>query len=508
MKKMRKKVMALALSVILAAAAMIPAGLRMVDAKAASTVLCPDNDTYSATSIATSGDSLELGNGFTLKGKSGSFVKSSALTFEDGNAYTKYIDLLGKAVLYSSSGTASEYGYIKFTVSAPSTIKVYWTTSGTSYSLGVFDYTDCTTNHSNTPLESYTVSAAKEAKISTYDVTTAGDYAVGGIGGKVYIYRIEVTAASASTSYSITVKDEKATETSVTASYAEGAELTLEAADPENFLYWMNSNERVVSRNATATFPVYYADTYKAVYKSATATVNYMTAFGQKYKSIPATDLAAEPTGPVRYGYEFDKWSKTLEEIQAEVEAGATDVEVTPVYKEITETFDITVDNGTQTTDTYKKNEVVEANASELANFSYWKDENDTVLSYNPVYYFFASKTTTVTAVTGETVEATGVIENVDYVEADTNKTFVFVFTVPDGCTIEFAGIAASSTVSDPTLTSEDTLVRGKASASTTVRLTWTKTNASGTTWNVKPILKYKTSEGTVKTIEGTVVSR
>ena len=126
MKKGKKRIMALVLSVILAAIVMVPAGVGMREAKAASTVLCPDEDTYSATSIATAGGWLDLGNGFSLKGKSGTFLKSKSLTFEDGKSYTKYIDFQGKAVLYSSSGSAKEFAYIKFSVDAPSKLKIYW----------------------------------------------------------------------------------------------------------------------------------------------------------------------------------------------------------------------------------------------------------------------------------------------------------------------------------------------------------------------------------------------
>lgn len=495
--RMKKKVMAFAMSVILLVVGMIPGGMCLVNVKAAddSVYVWNVSDNYSATAYTWSSSDVEkygTDDYFSFTPKSGSTkIASSSKKWEDG---------------FSSSvrlAFGSPEAKLEFTTKGPSELKI-WVYDNSAKYTGLYD-------ESGTLLYTFERPTSNNAaRIITQDIDNAGTYYLAGVGtsgGGAYIFKVQVTekATTTTTSYNVTVKDEKAASTEVTNAYEDGVNVTLTAGDAENFLYWVNGIGRVISRSSEVSFPVYYSDTYTAVYKSADTTVNYMTYFGQKYESYTVSELSEEPEGPTRYGYEFDKWSMTVEEIKAAAEAGDKDVEVTPLYREVTETISITVDG---TTSSYKKNEVVKADAGEISNFSYWKDETGNVLSYNPVYYFFASKAITITAVKDETVTPEGVVQYLDYIASGTNKSFVFMFTVPEGCHIEFAGIAASSTVTDLTLTSAGTLVRGRASDSTAVRYTWTKTNAASATWNVKPILKYKDANGNLHTIEGSVVSQ
>lgn len=340
------------------------------------------------------------------------------------------------------------------------------------------------------------------AKVSAGDVKIVQD------NKEIWVFSIEFVPDSSETSYDIKVVDSKSSTKAdgETTSVVEGKDCTLEAADADNFLYWVNSNNRIVSRDAKYTFPVYYADTYTAVYKSETPAVKFMTAYNQVLSEVSIDELqeSSVPAGPVKYGYEFDKWSMTVDEIKA----AGKEVEVTPVYKEVTGNVDITIN---ETTKSYKKNDVVLADATELENFMYWHVTGDEskVLSYNSLYYFYADdKMTSVTAKCGtDTVEQSGIITHITNYQSGNNKTFVFEFTVPDGYKIEFAGIVASSTTDAPSLTDYE-YIRGGSTNAKTYRYSWTKTNATGTTWNVRPILKYSDGQGNIKTIETSGVQK
>ena len=139
----------------------------------------------------------------------------------------------------------------------------------------------------------------------------------------------------------------------------------------------------------------------------------------------------------------------------------------------------------------------------------YWHVTGDEskILSYNDLYYFYADdKINSITAKCGtDTVEKSGIITHVTSYSYGDSKTFVFEFTVPDGCTIEFAGVVASSTSTEPTLTDYE-YIRGRSSSARTYRYSWTKLNASNTTWNVRPILKYSDGQGNIMTIDTSTV--
>jgi len=435
--------------------------------------------------------------------------KSGDFTFEilkNAAKYTGKYDC--KDTAYTSSvglkfgggiNKDDEKNAIKFKVNSKAKVRIWWRSNG--------NYIQCISS-SGKEEDSWKATNKTTKSTSYYDEISVkpGEYYVGSAKSSIYIYKIEVEPEEeAATSYKVTINDgtESKTET-----VKESAEYKI-TAKGANFLYWVNSYGRIVSRDAEYSFPVYYSDTYTAVYKSADTTYNFMTDYDQIYKTYTASDLAI-PTSPVKYGYEFNYWKigetkvSTVEEIKA---AGAdTDVVIKPVYKEITENVSITI-NGVSKE--YKKNEVVTADATALENFMYWHVTGDEskILSYNDLYYFYADdKINSITAKCGtDTVEKSGIITHVTSYSYGDSKTFVFEFTVPDGCTIEFAGVVASSTSTEPTLTDYE-YIRGRSSSARTYRYSWTKLNASNTTWNVRPILKYSDGQGNIMTIDTSTV--
>lgn len=353
-------------------------------------------------------------------------------------------------------------------------------------------------------------------KTATFTDLKAGDYYIYS-NNSIYVYSVEVieTTEDASdtskNSYEITVKDENAAKSSITEPCDEGTTFTLEAADETNFLYWVNSYGKIVSRKATYAFPVYYSDTYTAVYKSKETTYKFMTDYDQVYKTYTSSNLEIPEEPPVKYGREFDYWEigeTKVETVSNIKDAGTdTDVVIKPVYKEVTQEVEITVNNVTKA---YKKNAVVTADATKLENFMYWyaNGNEDKVLSFNDLYSFYADdKITSVTAKCGTgTTEKRGIITPITNNINGNSKTFVFEFTVPDGYTIEFAGVVASSTSSIPTLTDYE-YVRGGSTNAKTFRYSWTKTDAAGTTWNVRPVLRCSDGKGGTTIILGDVES-
>lgn len=435
--------------------------------------------------------------------------KSGDFTFEilkNAAKYTGKYDC--KDTAYTSSvglkfgggiNKDDEKNAIKFKVNSKAKVRIWWRSNG--------NYIQCISS-SGKEEDSWKATNKTTKSTSYYDEISVkpGEYYVGSAKSSIYIYKIEVEPEEeAATSYKVTINDgtESKTET-----VKESAEYKI-TAKGANFLYWVNSYGRIVSREAEYSFPVYYSDTYTAVYKSADTTYNFMTDYDQVYKTYTASDLAI-PTSPVKYGYEFNYWKigetkvSTIEEIKA---AGAdTDVVIKPVYKEITENVSITI-NGVSKE--YKKNEVVTADATALENFMYWHVTGDEskILSYNDLYSFYADdKISSITAKCGtDTVEKSGIITHVTNYSNGNSKTFVFEFTVPEGYTIEFAGVVVSSTSTEPTLTDYE-YIRGRSSSAQTYRYSWTKLNASNTTWNVRPILKYSDGQGNIMTIDTSTV--
>ena len=325
--------------------------------------------------------------------------------------------------------------------------------------------------------------------------------------------------------------------TDVTTSYPMGSQITVVCNDSD-FGYWKNSAGMVVSRNQSYTFTVTGKESISAVFNTIAenqVTVVFESSYGQVIaRDQYASDAAiTDPGLPFRYGYtalgwdyngdgsydaEADTFAKALERGFDSPEKLVT---ILPVYQLNNVTYKITVEGGTGA-GIYKQNDVVtvEANAaSEGMKFSHWVDKAGTILSYNEKYQFYAAKDITVTAVyvadTTE-VEAKGTTEIID-MSADTANgklTFVSMSTVPEGCTINKAGIIATNiegvgTSGDGFNADTAAYVRGNAWTGNAYRFTWTKSKvASNETWYVRAHLVYTDAEGNVHTVYGDMVSQ
>ncbi|MGN0426714.1 MAG: pectinesterase family protein [Agathobacter sp.] len=117
---------------------------------------------------------------FTVVYSAKSKVDSSSKTFEDGYASSQRLNLGGKAT--------TEKNAVKFTTSNPSSVKVWWVEGGDdNRQMAIL-------NASGTAVETTDVTLAKNAAyISTFELTEAGTYYLGGATNNNYIFKVEVT---------------------------------------------------------------------------------------------------------------------------------------------------------------------------------------------------------------------------------------------------------------------------------------------------------------------------
>lgn len=459
---------------------------------------------------------------YHIEYKKGMKTENYSLTFKDseGNIsdLTTRFTVAGKATVNDGVYTNT----ISFTTNKKCKVKIYWTIKNNSGNMKITRIenkkaVDVVTSSAENTTENVIENETFKAKCSEFDIEATNEAVTYYIGGTAnyYIHRIEVVEDSYT--YPVTIVDSKApqTETKTGVNNA-GNEITLKAADSSaNFRYWENSEGIIVSRSPEVKIPVYYGDTYTAVYKDNGAVVNYLTSYGQVLYTFTETEykkLTAEPDGPIRYGYAFNGWSKNISDndVIAALEAGKS-YDITPNYDSAQDTYKITINteafSGSSVTKSYRVNEVVTATVSS-DNFAYWKDETGKIVSYSPTYLFFANKATTVTAFAGpagKEDDAKAVITKVSSENekaSDGSPVVIFEYNIPAGYHIDFAGVLASKTLSGESLTVENgAYVIGDSDLSyTTYR--YTLTSKAGVTWNVKPMLKY-TYNGITHTIYG-----
>lgn len=442
-------------------------------------------------------------------GSDGYFTADALMKAFACNDNSKSTGKVGNAYKYDGSQS------IKFNVTGASAeVTVEWMTTSSNRECGVQISGDIPEGEAI----QYTTKTSKSLQKSTFKVNS-GEHAISRVGGTVYLYSLKVveTVNGERTGYTITVKDEHATgTTTVTAIYGEGTALSL-SAQGDNLLYWKNSNGVIVA-TGDKEIPVYYSDTYTAVYAKDGAKVDYLTPYGGILETHYADEDFTAPDVPARYGYTVDGWDKNIDTVKKSLKEG-TSVTVNPQYKDnaglrYTITIDATDFDGTKNTQEYTVNTVVKASVTDKDSFACWKVGDD-VVSYNPTYYFFANRPVTVTAVKndGSEVSKGAIITEVEN-SAD-NNTVIFEYTVPDEYEMTFAGVIASTNAESLASVKDDniTIPAGvyklgadstKCSNYNTYRYTLRK--AGNDTWYVKPVLTYTDSTGS-HTIYGNTVT-
>ena len=268
-------------------------------------------------------------------------------------------------------------------------------------------------------------------------------------GGKFWL---NVTASE------FTVNDGAVQDSYLYEQFAVGASVTVEFTGTENFLYWVNASNKVVSTDKSYTFVMGSETTLKAVYGRARqnqATVVFISHSDQiiSSKAYTTNDTIQFPVPPIKMGCTFTGWSMTEAEIRAAMANNSGIIQVRALYTEPSIACKVTViyPDGIG-------NEVVNAVVGKAINvtakdiegktFSYWTDNDGNVLGYTKTLKLAPSGDMTVKAVYGENAEVKPVISMTAIDASAGDGYWVISFTatraVPEGYELVKQGILYS----------------------------------------------------------------
>ncbi len=370
------------------------------------------------------------------------------------------------------------------------------------------------------------------ANTKVYSITVTDEMVAKGTLSLIALFeKVEKVSVSVNISGSAsTVKINGSEQTSgYTYSFLPGTAITFELTDAEGFAYW-EVNGKVVSRDPVYTFTVVNGITVNAIYNTKLENkkiVIFESAYGQIIQRMQMTYEELEesifPAVPVKAGRDDGAWEMTLDEIKAEFKKDEVEViTIRPKYSEITATATVTVIGGTikgteaLATGEYTLNSIITlvANAAEEGMmFAYWADENGNVVGYNESYSFYLAGNAVVTAVFVEdtqAVEKVGTAEIIEVIKDTENGKIsaIAMLTVHEGCTIDYAGIVASTNAEHANnLTAANApIVRGEASDLNALRFTWTAGNKAQKTIWIRAYLVYTDEAGNSRTVYGDII--
>lgn len=240
--------------------------------------------------------------------------------------------------------------------------------------------------------------------------------------------------------------------------FAIGTSVTVEFTGSENFLYWVNASNKVVSTDKSYTFIMGSETTLKAVYGKARqnqATVVFISHSDQiiSSKAYTTSDTIQFPVPPIKMGCTFTGWSMTEAEIRAAMANNSGIIQVRARYTEPSIACTVTVVYP-EGTDNQVVNAVVgkaidvTAKDIEGKTFSYWTDDKGTVLGYTKTLKLAPSGDMTVKAVYDENAEVKPVISMTAIDASAGNGYWVVSFTatraVPAGYEMVKQGILYS----------------------------------------------------------------
>ena len=237
--------------------------------------------------------------------------------------------------------------------------------------------------------------------------------------------------------------------------FAIGTSVTVEFTGTENFLYWVNASNKVVSTDKSYTFVMGSETTLKAVYGKARqnqATVVFISHSDQiiSSKAYTTNDTIQFPVPPIKMGCTFTGWSMTEAEIRAAMANNSGIIQVRALYTNPSIACKVTVVYP-EGTDNQVVNAVVgkaidvTAKDIEGKTFSYWTDDKGTVLGYTKTLKLAPSGDMTVKAVYDQAAEAKPVITMSEVSATTANESYVVTFmatrAVPNGYKVVKQGI-------------------------------------------------------------------
>ena len=237
--------------------------------------------------------------------------------------------------------------------------------------------------------------------------------------------------------------------------FAIGASVTVNFTGSENFLYWVNASNKVVSTEKSYTFIMGSETTLKAVYGKARqnqATVVFISHSDQiiSSKAYTTSDTIQFPVPPIKMGCTFTGWSMTEAEIRAAMANNSGIIQVRALYTEPSIACKVTVVYP-EGTDNQVVNAVVgkaidvTAKDIEGKTFSYWTDNDGNILGYTKTLKLAPSGDMTVKAVYDQAAEAKPVITMSEVSATKANESYVVTFmatrAVPNGYKVVKQGI-------------------------------------------------------------------
>lgn len=243
--------------------------------------------------------------------------------------------------------------------------------------------------------------------------------------------------------------------------FAIGTSVTVEFTGSENFLYWVNASNKVVSTDKSYTFVMGSETTLKAVYGKARqnqATVVFISHSDQiiSSKAYTTNDTIQFPVPPIKMGCTFTGWSMTEAEIRAAMATTTTGIIVVePVYEFSAGSYTVTVNYPNDDTATYTatvgKITTVTAKSIDGKVFKCWKN-GDTVLGYTETLKIAPRGDLILTAEyvdAGTTVDRLPVIALTEISASQQGAKYAVSFTatrsVPDGYTVTEQGVLVST---------------------------------------------------------------
>ena len=243
--------------------------------------------------------------------------------------------------------------------------------------------------------------------------------------------------------------------------FAIGTSVTVEFTGTENFLYWVNASNKVVSTDKSYTFIMGSETTLKAVYaekEEHQAMVVFISHTQQVISSKGYTDTQEIqfPEPPIKMGATFVRWSMTEAEIRAAMATTTTGIIVVePVYEFSAGSYTVTVNYPNDETATYTatvgKITTVTAKSIDGKVFKCWKN-GDTVLGYTETLKVAPRGDLTLTAEyvdAGTTVDRLPVIALTEISASQQGAKYAVSFTatrsVPEGYTVTEQGILVST---------------------------------------------------------------
>lgn len=237
--------------------------------------------------------------------------------------------------------------------------------------------------------------------------------------------------------------------------FAIGASVTVNFTGSENFLYWVNASNKVVSTEKSYTFIMGSETTLKAVYGKARqnqATVVFISHSDQiiSSKAYTTNDTIQFPVPPIKMGCTFTGWSMTEADIRAAMANNSGIIQVRALYTEPSIACKVTVIYP-EGTDNQVVNAVVgkaidvTAKDIEGKTFSYWTDNAGNILGYTKTLKLAPSGDMTVKAVYDQAAEAKPVITMSEVSATTANESYVVTFmatrAVPNGYKVVKQGI-------------------------------------------------------------------